>query len=76
MSTLIARQGGNLKITVDSNEPKYLNLNDLEVSLNGDYVRFEDGSEILYSEALPTVASAEILADSIGIFIYEYNTGV
>ena len=76
MATLIQRIGGNLKVTIDSEEPKYFNLNNLELRISGNNVYLRDGSFIDYNDSSPVFASAEALADAIGVFIYQYNTGV
>ena len=77
MATLITRTGGFLKIVIDANKPKYFCLGQIELpKVNGDFVTFEDGNTVDINDvSTPSVASGEELADIIGTYIKDYNTG-
>lgn len=76
MAIVITRDGGYLKVVVGSSKPKYFCLQSIYVAIKGDFVYLHDGNPINYNDVtLPVVASAEALADTIGNYIFEYNTG-
>lgn len=77
MATSIVRVGGFLKVSVDTNRPKYFCLGQIELpKVNGDFVTFEDGNTVDVNDVTtPIVANGEELADIIGTYIKDYNTG-
>ena len=76
MATVIVRDGGFLKVTVDANKPKYFCLQNIEVAISSDLVYLHDGNPIDYNDvSTPSVGSAEALADIIGTYVYQYNIG-
>lgn len=55
MATQIVRDGGFLKVTVNSSKPKYFCLQDIDVAIKGDYVYLMDGNPINYNDVtVPT----------------------
>lgn len=77
MPTAVTREGGFLKVVVDTNRPKYFCLGSIELpKVQGDLVSFEDGNSIDWNDlTAPIVTSAEQFADVIGGYIQDYNTG-
>lgn len=76
MPTAVTREGGFLKVVVDTNRPKYFCLGQIEIKIEGDLVYFQDGNNINYNDlSTPTVTSAQQFADIIGGFVQDYNTG-
>jgi len=76
MATVIIRDGGYLKVTIGTSRPKYFCLQKIEVAIKGDFVYLHDGNPINFNDvSTPSVGSAEALADIIGTYIYQYNTG-
>lgn len=77
MAIQITRQGGFLKVVIDSVLQTPISLDEIDViSVKGSNVILNNGTTIDYNDvSSPVVAGAEDLADSIADFIYQYNTG-
>ena len=76
MATQITREGGLLKVKVGANRPKYFCLANIQIRVDGDFVEFMDGNNVDFNDVtVPTISSAENLADIIGDYVYLYNTG-